>query len=761
MNPERLLAKRLSNDPRDNSAEMYLVPHLRAAERVGLIIYESIGEKILKSFGLSSEIWSKRLQKILPLSCLLHDLGKANNWFQELVKGNSVKRQPIRHEFLSVLMILRSKNKLQAYLKTEISSIENEEFYTPLINSIYSGILAHHLKMDIDLKRACPGLYSNGGIPTELISYANAPDFDILFGKDKPTNAFYFSFLSSHTEQRFKSIQTWIDEFQKISSEWEAFLKENEDWYIFSMILKPLVISADVIASALVPKGIEYKNWIIESLQNYIEQNDINRIVLERLNGKSPREFQSQIANSRGRITLVEAGCGSGKTVGAYLWAANNALDSKLFFCYPTTGTATEGYLDYVGDSVYEAKLIHSRSQVDLEGIQKTGEEEENEIADRINALHSYHPKIIICTADTVLSLMKNSRKAILSFASIATGTFVFDEIHSYNDEMFLVLIRFMQLFKNTKFLLMSASLQPDRKELLKRELLNVQEVESPADLMNLPRYKFNEVQESEFLLDGIKKHAGSGKILVVVNTVKRAQTIYRNLITSVLNVKLYHSRYKYMDRVIRHREFISAFKEDSPPVVGVTTQVSEMSLDIDSDILFSELAPIPAIIQRLGRLNRRTTPDNQLPSRGVYFFKPEKPFPYDKADLQLTEKWIENLRMANVEISQNQLQNYFLKLTPESENLYPPIYYDFNKPTFYFMPAIEGLRGPSNTILCILESDFASIKESPKEITNFTIPMTINSAFNFKTANFYKHVVILPDSIIRYDKMEGAKWQN
>ncbi|MFA4794836.1 CRISPR-associated helicase Cas3' [Leptospira kirschneri] len=757
---EKLLAKSLSKHPSDKEQELYLVPHLKAAEKAGSVIYDSIGERILKSVGLSSEIWGNRLKILLPLSCLLHDLGKANNWFQELVRGNKIF-QPIRHEFLSVIMILRSKNKLQNYIKTKISEIISLENLTPFINSIYSGILAHHLKIDIDLKRACPGLGINGGTPTEIIVYADSPDFDLLFGVNKPSNTFYFTFLPSHSDQKYKSIHEWIDEFHTINNEWEEFLRENEDWHIFSTILKPLVISADVLASALVPKGIEYKDWVIESLQNYVELNDINLIIKERLKDKLPRTFQKQIANSKERITLVEAGCGSGKTIGAYLWAANNISDSKLFFCYPTTGTATEGYLGYVSDSGYEAKLIHSRSEVDLKGIQTTGEEDGNELTDRIDALHSYHPKLIICTVDTVLSLMRNGRKAILSFPSIAMGIFVFDEIHSYNDEMFLVLIRFMQFFKNTKFLLMSASLQPERKEILKREFSSLQDIESPTDLMGLPRYKFNPIRQSKSLLEDIKRHAGNSKILVVVNTVKRAQTIYRDISSSGLNVKIYHSRYKYKDRVVRHREFIDAFQDKSPPVIGIATQVAEMSLDIDSDVLFTELASISSIIQRLGRLNRRTTPENKLPSRNVCFFKPEKTLPYSSDELELAEQWIKNLLNINNEISQNDLQEYFFKLSPKNENLYPPIYYDFNKPTFFFLPATEGLRGPNNTINCILESDMPSVMQKPKDISNFTIPMTINSGFDFQTANFYKYVVVIPDENIHYDKIEGAAWRN
>lgn len=758
----KLLAKTLEERIL-NLEELYLVPHLKAVELAGELLSSTIGYKILESTGLQPSLWEKRLNVILPLSCLLHDLGKANNYFQEMISKTTNQKvlQPIRHEFLSVVLIIRSEKKIKKYILKRIASLGNENT-EQFINSIYSGILAHHLKFDIDLKRACPGLFGNGGYPTELITYTSHEDFNSLFGEDKPSNDFLFSFLPNNLNSKYKYIHDYVEKFQNISEDWETFLGHNQDWLIFSTILKPLVICADVIASALVPQGIKYEDWILKSLKNFITYSDLENIVKERLKGKKPREFQRKISESKERVTLVEAGCGSGKTIGAYLWALNNANNHKLYFCYPTTGTATEGYLGYVNDAGYEAKLIHSRSNVDLEGIQRAGEDEDNSIiSDKIHALTTYHPKIIICTIDTVLSLMKNGRKSILSFPSIATGIFVFDEIHSFTDEMFQVMVSFINLFKNTKFLLMSASLQPERKDLLKREFTTLTDIESPHDLMELKRYKFNASRDNLSLTEDIKQVSLNKKILVVVNTVGKAQAIHRELKESGYNVKIYHSRYKYKDRVKRHREFMESFLESAPPVIGIATQVSEMSLDIDSDLLFTELAPIPSLIQRLGRLNRRTTPEKPFPCRDVFFYEPKSHLPYDKEELELARKWIQQLEDQQIEISQSDLQKTFLKLNTSTEEMYIAAYYDFTKPSFYFTPALDGLRGASNGINCIIQSDIASIQEREEKLENLVIPMTMNNKLDMNSLNLYKHAFIIPNDLIEYDSIEGAKWQN
>src|SRR5699024_9311777 len=71
---------------------------------------------------------------------------------------------------------------------------------------------------------------------------------------------------------------------------------------------------------------------------------------------------------------------------------------------------------------------------------------------------------------------------------------------------------------------------------------------------------------------------------------------------------RLYHSRFKYVDRVQRHGDVIDAFRAPGSTLAS-TTQVAEMSLDLSADLLVTDLAPVPALIQRLGRLNRRARP--------------------------------------------------------------------------------------------------------------------------------------------------------
>jgi CRISPR-associated endonuclease/helicase Cas3 len=118
-------------------------------------------------------------------------------------------------------------------------------------------------------------------------------------------------------------------------------------------------------------------------------------------------------------------------------------------------------------------------------------------------------------------------------------------------------------------------------------------------------------------------------KVLWVVNTIDRCQEIARRF--SYANALCYHSRFKLEDRKERHQGLINAFQEQPGPLLAVTTQVCEMSLDLDADTLISEVAPITSLIQRMGRCNRKLE-NTELGM--VYVYEPDDTLPYSEEDL-------------------------------------------------------------------------------------------------------------------------------
>lgn len=99
-------------------------------------------------------------------------------------------------------------------------------------------------------------------------------------------------------------------------------------------------------------------------------------------------------------------------------------------------------------------------------------------------------------------------------------------------------------------------------------------------------------------------------KILVVVNTVRTAQRLYKELRENIeddIVVRVLHSRFTVQDRNLKEEEILNDGATDcKKKVIWVATQVVEASLDIDFDVLFTELSDLSGLFQRLGRCNRK-----------------------------------------------------------------------------------------------------------------------------------------------------------
>jgi CRISPR-associated endonuclease/helicase Cas3 len=94
-------------------------------------------------------------------------------------------------------------------------------------------------------------------------------------------------------------------------------------------------------------------------------------------------------------------------------------------------------------------------------------------------------------------------------------------------------------------------------------------------------------------------------------------------------------------DRVERHDEIVEAMKRDRPAALGVTTQVCEMSLDLDADLLVTEECPVTSLIQRMGRCNREQDPRALGESGRVLVYAPESPAPYSDDDLKGLDEFL------------------------------------------------------------------------------------------------------------------------
>src|SRR5262249_33867896 len=153
--------------------------------------------------------------------------------------------------------------------------------------------------------------------------------------------------------------------------------------------------------------------------------------------------------------------------------------------------------------------------------------------------------------------------------------------------------------------LLMTASLQAHRLDAVKRVCAEsgpvFATVEGPGDLEQIPRYRLVRATLEAAWSEVVSALASGRRLLWVVNTVDRAMELYRQVRKrGDWPVVAYHSRFRYGDRVRKHKTVVDAFKGNQGPFLAITTQVCEVSLDLSADLLVTDLAPVPAMIQRL-----------------------------------------------------------------------------------------------------------------------------------------------------------------
>jgi CRISPR-associated endonuclease/helicase Cas3 len=544
--------------------------------------------------------------------------------------------------------------------------------------------------------------------------------------------------------------------FARWEQQYQELLDARPELARLSSLAKALVLAADVAGSAL-PRAGERSDWISSQLQESATGERLELLVTQRLGSRPLRQFQERMAASNSQLTLVRAGCGSGKTAGAYLWAARQHGGRKLWVTYPTTGTATEGYREYVNDTDVVGRLEHSRARVDVELFGLSDGDIESRELDRLDAIRAWGSEVVTCTVDTVLGLIQNQRRGVYAWPALAHAAFVFDEVHAYDDELFGALLRFLEALPGVPALLMTASLPRNRQDALNHlcsalHHRDLSVIEGPEDLERLPRYQ----QVREFSLDqtwvrASETYSQGGKVLWVSNTVDRSVAVAKEAEARGIPAIPYHSRYRYIDRIRRHAEIIDAFREEGPAFAS-TTQVAEMSLDLSADLLVTDLAPIPAMIQRLGRLNRRSTPEAPR-EPGPFFVLSFEGLPYESASLNEARQWLASVGVSS--ISQWDLVAQWQQSAGEIPRT-RSAWLDGG-----FETISAPLRAATPGITVVRTADVEQLEQAPARVTEFAIPMGPLATSEWQSWPRVGWVHVAPDEWLSYDEKWGGQWRH
>lgn len=219
----------------------------------------------------------------------------------------------------------------------------------------------------------------------------------------------------------------------------------------------------------------------------------------------------------------------------------------------------------------------------------------------------------------------------------------ILDEIHTYGGVSQALTLELVRLLTHLdcRVHIGTATMPTDLfnqiKALLRPE--NTYEVRlCDAELKTYDRHRVHKVADEADVYTIVREAvANNEKVLIVCNTVKRAQETFGKLEEDFSDVKkmLIHSRFRRQDRSDKETELKAVFNNFNQACIIVATQVVEVSLDISFDRMITDAAPLDALIQRFGRINRRRTEETLGKIRPVHVLAPqEKTLPYKKEEV-------------------------------------------------------------------------------------------------------------------------------
>jgi len=687
------------------------------------------------------------------VSCFLHDSGKANSAFQSMLRGKKTL-QVLYHEQISGFLILLPS--IREWLKT-----------IPLFDekSAFGAIVSHHLRCSESdfLQPQNPDI--------KIFKVFSEPIKEILdhcsifFQIEKLPEPFELPPVwDLESPEGFNLQKNWEPKLKREMARFSRELKKTPQTNRLLMAIRASLIVADSSASGLFREGKNLQDWLKTAFNGtlsgkYIQKNVIQPRIDHIQNEKGWfqwNDFQLAMDKVPSRALLL-APCGSGKTLAAWRWIKSQ-LEKKpvgrVLFLYPTRATATEGFRDYISWAPEsDVALIHGTSSYDLEGMFENAADDRSRksfsIESRLFSLGCWHRKIFSATVDQFLGFMQQAYESICLFPLLSECVVVFDEIHSFDRSLFSAFKLFLKNF-DVPALCMTASLPTNRREELVAECGlslfpgETQAFEGLDSKAHFPRYQIEFIEDVEQVETMVSRkwHSGEAKkILWVVNTVARCQQIFSKFKEN--KPVCYHSRYKLEDRKKKHQEVIETFQDKERKIFAVTTQVCEMSLDLDADLLVSETAPITSLIQRMGRCNRHLQESGRVGA--VFLYPPENEMPYDSAELESLSGFLKEISGKTVsQENLNRLLEEYGQKNVEIEK-----YSAFLENGLWAVGREESLRDATNfTVQAILESDiprFFELRNQKKPVDGLILP--VPSRFARKHPRLGSFPMIAPTS--------------
>ena len=507
----------------------------------------------------------------LKIVMILHDSGKCHKEFQKLLCNMKNEWHNRRHEVFSMYFV------------------ENAVIDSNLKKVIGFAVLGHHKSLE-EIRQKLYTDYANTGYNPfgETIDYKK--DCEGLCKRKtwKILNQYGISKSSENVPNIIAITNQYNDFCKRISS---------DSKYLDYLLLTGFAKQSDHLASAGITRIESASEINVDYIYNF------------------PLYSHQKISSTTIGNAILTSPTGSGKTETSLLWLKNQLQhngEGRIFYVLPYTASINAMYErltakfgksesgnEYVG-------MVHGKLSNYLdEKFEKDDKSSSESIRTYKEYFKSLVPPFKILTPFQLLKHIFGLKGFEKGIAEWAGGYFIFDEIHAYDSDTFaqiIVLLEFCCSKMKANIFIMTATLPTFMKRMMQKAIGTHSEIK--ADDSVYTKFVRHSISvEKGLLIESICKineEINSGKkVLIVCNTVSQSQEVYRQIECD--DKLLLHGSFNAEDRARIEQKLQ---RSDIQVLVG--TQAIEVSLDIDYDTIYTEPAPLDALIQRFGRVNRK-----------------------------------------------------------------------------------------------------------------------------------------------------------
>jgi CRISPR-associated endonuclease/helicase Cas3 len=497
----------------------------------------------------------ERFWEILELACEYHDYGKIHCKFQEKLGNKNIK--PIKG-------LPEVRHNL---LSPVFVNVEDE-----LIRKIVRLLVLHHHPVEVE------------EVSVESVERVLREEFKL---EKNP-----ISFMLKKREEDYLR-----DDVAKM------FKIPVDGLVLYYRLLKGLLLRIDHASSSKQAKEVE--DVPPDNTLSFVDE-------FFKKQGRTPYEMQIFVRENRDKNLVIIAPTGAGKTEAGFIY-----LQRKGFFMLPYRVSANGIYMRAEGMFGDYAGLLHSSALSYVLEREENREDIQNnqEGTAFLNYFLSrnFAKPIIVSTPDQLMHFVFRYKGFEKYYATALYSRLVIDELQSYDPITLAFIVQGLEVLAQNggKFLVMTATFP----EFLRERFENMGVVFKPFNTQEKPYHHVQVIDDSiDNYVEKMIELSQKAKVLVVVNTVRKAIELKKKF----EDVKLLHSRFILKDRKKKEREIMKFFNSQEKGL-WITTQLAEVSLDLDADYLFTELSTADSLIQRMGRCNRKGQKSTDEPNVFVF----------------------------------------------------------------------------------------------------------------------------------------------